>query len=143
LNFFNPANLTADSISLSEEVKSDVANIAAAAHEDSPGDNEIALALASLRDTLTMENNTATFGDFYSSLVGLVGVQAQQAVETKESFELVLEQIEFSRQSVQGVSLDEEMANMIRAQHAFDAAARLVVTIDEAMGTIVNELGVG
>ncbi len=142
-NFFNPTGLTAETIELSQEVSADVANIAAAAHEDSPGDNEIALALANLRDQLVMENNTATFGDYYSSLVGTVGVQAQQAAESKDSFELVMQQIEFSRQSVQGVSLDEEMTNMIRAQHAFDAAARLVVTIDNAMGTVVNELGVG
>jgi len=143
VNFFDPLGLTAATVDLSQEVKDNVSHIAASSAVDSPGNNEIALAIAGLKSAPILENNSSTFNEYYASLVGLVGVRAGQAADTKESFDLVLEQLEFSRQSVQGVSLDEEMANMIRAQHAYDAAARIILTIDHALGTIVNELGVG
>jgi len=143
VNFFDPTGLTAATIDLSQEVKTDASNICASSAAASPGNNEIALAIAGLKSTLILDNGSSTFNEYYSSLVGLIGANANQAAELKASFDLVLEQLEYSRQSVQGVSLDEEMANLIRAQHAYDAAARVIVTIDNALGTIVNELGVG
>jgi len=143
INFFDPSGTTATTINLSQEVTDDVSGIVASSLADSPGNNEIALAIAGLKSALTMDNNAATFSEYYASLVGLVGVQARQAADSKENYDLVLSQLESSRQAVQGVSLDEEMTNMIRAQHAYDAAARMVVTISEAMSTIVDELGVG
>ncbi|NLU49728.1 MAG: flagellar hook-associated protein FlgK, partial [Syntrophomonadaceae bacterium] len=53
----------------------------------------------------------------------------------------LLSQLESKRQSTAGVSLDEEMANMIRFQHAYNAAARYITTIDEAIEVIVNRMG--
>jgi flagellar hook-associated protein 1 FlgK len=143
INFFNPNNLTAATIDFSQEVKDGLANIAASSALDSPGNIEIALAIAQLKSAPVLENSTSTLSEYYYSLIGFIGTRANQAADTKENYDLVLEQLEFSRQSIQGVSLDEEMANIIRAQHAYDAAARVIMTIDHAIGTIVNELGVG
>lgn len=143
INFFNPNGLTAATIDLSQEVKNGLANIAASSTPASPGNNEIALSIAQLKSAQVLENGSATMSEFYYSLIGLIGTQAGQAKDTKDNYDLVLEQLEFSRQSIQGVSLDEEMANMIRAQHAYDAAAKVITFIDHAIGTIVNELGVG
>jgi len=143
INFFNPSGVTAASINLSPEVSNDISSVAASSAADSPGNNEIALHIAGLKSALTMDNNASTFSEYYASLIGLVGVRARQAADSKENFDLVVSQLESSRQSVQGVSLDEEAVNMIRAQHAYDAAARMIVTIDQAMRTIIDELGVG
>jgi len=143
INFFNPQGLTAATIDLSQDIKNDVSAIAASSAANSPGNNITALAIAELKSALTLENNSSTFNEYYASLVGLVGVRARQATDSKENFNLVVDQLEFARQSVQGVSLDEEMANIIRAQHAYDAAAKVITTIDQAIGTIINELGVG
>jgi flagellar hook-associated protein 1 FlgK len=143
INFFDPNRLTAATVDLSQEVKNSLANIAASSAAASPGNNTIALGIAQLKSAQVLNNGSATMSEFYYSLIGLIGTRAEQAKDTKDNYDLVLEQLEFSRQSVQGVSLDEEMANMIRAQHAYDAAAKVITTIDHAIGTIVNELGVG
>ncbi len=141
-HFFDPLGLTADSIRLSSEVSNDL-NMIAASQSGGPGDNANAIAIANLQNALTMNNGTSTFNEFFASLVGSVGVRTAEATDAKTNAELVLQQIEFSRQSVQGVSLDEEMANMIKAQHAYDAAARVVNAMDRALDTLINEMGVG
>ncbi|HPU64261.1 flagellar basal body rod C-terminal domain-containing protein, partial [Candidatus Darwinibacter acetoxidans] len=46
------------------------------------------------------------------------------------------------KESISGVSLDEEMANMIRFQHAYNAAARMMTAVDETLDTIINRLGI-
>ena len=143
VNFFDPNGLTAATIDLSQEVKNSLANVAASSAADSPGNNQIALSIAQLKSAQVMENGSSTMSEYYYSLIGLIGTRAEEATDTKENYELVLEQLEFSRQSIQGVSLDEEMTNLIQAQHAYDAAAKVIMTIDDALGTIVDELGVG
>jgi len=143
INFFDPNGLTAATIDFSQDVKNSLASIAASSAIDSPGNNEVALSIAQLKTSQVLENGSSTMSEYYYSLVGLIGTRANQAADTKENYDLVLEQLEFSRQSVQGVSLDEEMTNMIRAQHAYDAAAKVILTVDQAIGTIINELGVG
>ncbi len=143
MQFFNPEGVTASTIDLSDDVKADLNNIAASSAEDSPGNNIVALNIAGLKSSPMMKLGTVSYSEYYASLVGNVGVRASEAADSFDSFTLVVDQLEFQRQSVQGVSLDEEMANMIRAQHAYDAAARMVMTINQVIGTIVNELGVG
>jgi flagellar hook-associated protein 1 FlgK len=54
----------------------------------------------------------------------------------------MVQQVDNMRQSVQGVSLDEEMANMIKYQHAYDAAARVITTMDQALDTVINGMGI-
>jgi flagellar hook-associated protein 1 FlgK len=53
-----------------------------------------------------------------------------------------VQQIENSRQSVQGVSLDEEMANLVKYQHAYEAAARVITVMDEALSTLITRTGI-
>ncbi|MGR6837102.1 flagellar hook-associated protein FlgK [Syntrophomonas erecta] len=83
----------------------------------------------------------ATADDFWRALCAEVGVDSQQAVRMVDNQEVLLNQLETKRQSVSGVSLDEEMINMIRFQHAYNAASRFITTIDEAMDVIVNRMG--
>ncbi|GAB4317044.1 MAG: flagellar hook-associated protein FlgK [Candidatus Zixiibacteriota bacterium] len=140
--FFDPLGLTADTIRLSSDISNDL-NMIAASQSGGPGDNANAIAIANLQNSLTMNNGTSTFNEFFAGLVGSIGVRSSEATDAKTNAELVLQQIEFSRQSVQGVSLDEEMANLIRAQHAYDAAARVVNAMDQALETLINDMGVG
>ena len=56
--------------------------------------------------------------------------------------ELLVHQIENARESVQGVSLDEEMTNLIRYQHAYDAAARVITAMDQALETVISKMGI-
>lgn len=103
-----------------------------------PGDNRNAIEIANLQHQLVMSGNTATFNDYYSSLVRDVGneVLESDAYYTHQS-EMVA-QLDNYRESISGVSLDEEMINLIKFQNAYAAAAKLVSTADELMQTVIQ-----
>ena len=75
-------------------------------------------------------------------MVGTLGVESKEAQSFAGNFELLLEQIEFQRQSVEGVSLDEEMTNMVKYQQSYDAAARFITAMDEALDTVISTMGI-
>jgi flagellar hook-associated protein 1 FlgK len=141
LNYFDSLNTSAADIQLSATIELDVNRIAASQGGE-VGDNVNALAIADLKDTVLMMRGTASINEYYVSLIGTLGVETGKAENLKENYELLVEQLENARQSVQGVSLDEEMIQMIKFQHAYDAAARVITTMDEALGTIIQGMGV-
>ncbi|NLY18389.1 MAG: flagellar hook-associated protein FlgK, partial [Clostridiaceae bacterium] len=65
----------------------------------------------------------------------------QQAATSLESQSIMTRQIDNRRQSISGVSLDEEMANLVRYQHAYGAAAKMIQTYAEILDILVNRLG--
>ena len=75
------------------------------------------------------------------SLVATLGIDSQQAVRHSENRANIVKQIENRRLADSGVSLDEEMANMIRYQHSYNAAARMIVTMTDIYDTLINRLG--
>jgi flagellar hook-associated protein 1 len=138
--FFDPTLTDAATIKVYEEIQADPSRIAATS--DSTEKNlKIALAIADLQNAPVLNGGSSTMSDFYSGLVGKLGIEAKQATSYKSNYELLVQQVDNSRQSVQGVSLDEEMANMIKYQHAYDAAARVITTMDQALETVINGMG--
>jgi flagellar hook-associated protein 1 FlgK len=105
------------------------------------GDNTNALKIAQLKNKQVMNGGVATFDDFYRSTVGRLGVQAQEAERMAHNQSLLVDQLINKREGISGVSLDEEMTNMIKYQHAYTAAARVINTMDEMLELIVNRLG--
>lgn len=83
----------------------------------------------------------ATADDFWRSVCADVGVMSQESKRMVNNQEILLNELENKRQSLAGVSLDEEMTNMIKFQHAYNAASRFITTIDEAIEVIVNRMG--
>lgn len=83
----------------------------------------------------------ATFDDYYRSSVAQLGVLAQEAERMQENQSLLVSQLQNKKESISGVSLDEEMTNMIRYQHAYSAAARVINAMDEMLELVVNRLG--
>ncbi len=104
------------------------------------GDGSNALNLAQLKHALIIDG-AMTMDDFWRSLTSTIGVQGQQAERMAENQENLVGELDNKRQSVSGVSLDEEMTNMIRYQHAYNAAARFITAIDEQLDLVVNRLG--
>ncbi|MCU9612985.1 flagellar hook-associated protein FlgK [Caldibacillus lycopersici] len=78
---------------------------------------------------------------YYSSIIGDIGVKVQGANSNLQTAQTLTELANNNRQSVNGVSLDEEMANLVMFQHAYNASARMVSVIDEMLDTIINGLG--
>jgi flagellar hook-associated protein 1 FlgK len=140
-NFFNGSFVSAANIRVEQNIADDPNQIAVSISGE-PGDNANALAIADLRDMTTMSYGTTSITDFYNSMIGDIGIQSNEAQTFKGNFESLLNQIENSRQSVQGVSLDEEMAEMVRQQHAYEAAARLITYMDESLDTIIHGMGI-
>jgi len=138
VDFFNPDGTTARTIGLSSQIAVDVNKIAASS-DGSPGDNGNALAIAGLRFDRRL--NGATFDDYYNSMVGILGIRSREAQKVRKSQELMIHQLDNRRESVKSVSIDEEVTNLIRYQHAYQAAARMVTVMDEMLDTLINQLG--
>lgn len=75
-------------------------------------------------------------------MIGTMGVEAQEASRMSRNAGTLKSAVDEQRQSVSSVSLDEEMSNMIKFQHAYNAAARNITVIDEMLDTIINRMGV-
>ncbi|MFZ3046442.1 MAG: flagellar hook-associated protein FlgK [Desulfatirhabdiaceae bacterium] len=101
-------------------------------------DNTQALAIVELQNADMMNTGTARFDEYYSATFSMIGGDVQ-TVSSSLNFQVdVVAQLKNYRESVSGVSLDEEMVNLIKFQHGFDAASRLVATVDEMMAELVN-----
>ena len=142
--FFDPNFTDAHELRLNQQIVEDKNMIAASnsANIDDRSNGDIAALLADLRNTKVLSSDTATINEYYVSFVANMGVEAREADSFDSNYELVSQQIDNQRQSVEGVSLDEEMANLIAAQHAFEAASRLITAMDEALDTVIYRMGV-
>jgi flagellar hook-associated protein 1 FlgK len=137
----------AQRIKVTEEIRNNSRAIAVGAAPDLTGDNRVALALADLQNmTLVSDDPTAetagpdrqTLNESLTSLVGKVGVQVEHEDRLFRHQEAVVSQLENYRQSVSGVSLDEEAVSMMQFQSAFNASAKAMKVGDELLQTILN-----
>ena len=132
---------TAADLEVNPNIVGDLDLIAAAADALTfPGDNRNAIEIANLQQQLTMSGNTTTYIDYYSSVVRDVGNEVLKSDSYYNHQADMMAQLENQRESVSGVSLDEEMINLIKFQNAYSAAARLITTADEMMQTILQML---
>ncbi|MEE2657234.1 MAG: flagellar hook-associated protein FlgK [Candidatus Latescibacterota bacterium] len=137
-DFFDHARLSASDIALSSDVLADLNNIAASG-DGNVGDNAVALEIAALRNNDSVANlGGDTIEGFYFTLLGEVGARSKEAQTMAENHRLFASQIENRRQSVQGVSLNDEAAQLVLFQRAYQAAARTVSIIDDLMEVTIN-----
>ena len=78
---------------------------------------------------------------YYAQAIGQLGVEGQQAIKMTESSGVLLLAVSNRRDSISTVSLDEEMTDMIRFQQAYNASARMITVMDEALDKIINGMG--
>lgn len=88
----------------------------------------------------TKINGTAD--DFLKSILSVLSVDSNQAKRLMTNTEAIVDQTNNRRMSESGVSLDEEMGEMVKYQHAYNASARMITTLDRIMDTMVNRLGI-
>ena len=100
---------------------------------EAPGGNDVALAIAALRG--------GTADQSYSALVERVGSKTQVAQNEQANLQTTLTAIGNQRQSVSGVSLDEEMTNLISFQRGYQASARTLTAMDEMLETLIEHTG--
>lgn len=141
VNFFKPIDVktgASEMMSLSDEVAADSNNIATAAISDSPGDNRIAVAIASIQNMKIMDGGKTTVDDFYNSIVSDVGIAAGRNRENINQQKDITMQLGKIRDQISGVSIDEETANLMQFQHAFDASAKVIQVADECLKTVLD-----
>jgi flagellar hook-associated protein 1 FlgK len=138
-DFFDPQGVTAASIAVLDAVRTDT-NLIAASADGAAGNGRTALAVADLRLAGVFGNEGASSEEYYASLIADLGIEAERAAENKEAENLLLSEVNTRRESVKGVSLDEEMTNLVASQHAYQAAVKLVTVIDDLMQTLMTTL---
>ena len=99
-----------------------------------PGANDLALSIARLRG--------GTADNLYTAFVTRVGGDLKNAQRGEANANVLLDSIEDRRQSVSGVSMDEEMTNLLRFQRGYQASARTMSTMDQMLDTLINRTGV-
>ncbi|HCP09218.1 MAG TPA: hypothetical protein DIT22_00735 [Thermodesulfobacterium commune] len=107
-------------------------------YEFKRGDNRTAQAIADLSSVTRKDLNYATLEDYYSSLVGEVGSATKAVKDNKNFLETLISQIKAIKDSISGVSLDEEMTNLIKYQQAFAAVAKILTSVEDMLETLIN-----
>lgn len=141
---FDPENITAQNISVSEKIQ-DNPNLIAASDskkgEEEPGNGKNALALANMKfGTLDVLGNVSV-QTYFEGVIGQLGVDGQQATRLTYNAATLQQAVQERRDSVSSVSLDEEMTNMITFQQAYNANARMISVVDEMLDKIINGMG--
>jgi len=135
-DFFAPAGTTASTIAVS---LTNVRQIAASSTAVGvPGNNANALALAGLKSTDFASFGNVTFQEYYSTIAGNFGSTAQGVESNLSAQQILHDQLTSQRASISGVSMDEELANLLQYQRSFEAASRMIVIADELFQTILS-----
>lgn len=138
-NFFDPTRTTARTIVLDASILSNVSNIAASGISGESGDNAVAIAMSRLRDTVVPINGqTASISEGYRTVVASIATSVNAAQGTANAARTLATQSDTRRESVKGVSIDEEMVSLMKYQQSYAAAARLVTVVDEITNTLIN-----
>jgi flagellar hook-associated protein 1 FlgK len=119
----------------------DTSLIASGLTPNASGDGELARMIANIRGEPLLNNGTATANQYYTGKVSDLGLDVSRSKANAENRKLVSDAMNNQRLSVTGVSLNEEAANLVKAQKAYEAAARLMNAIDEMLDKIINGLG--
>jgi flagellar hook-associated protein 1 FlgK len=136
------SQITAKNFSISSEIIDDPSNnIAASDRAEEVGNIE------NLRSIMSLRHNTYMFSeggpeDYIKTVISTMGVDGQQAKANLNNQAIMTRQIDNRRQSLSGVSVNEEMANLVRYQHAYNSAAKMIQTYAELLDILVNRLGI-
>jgi flagellar hook-associated protein 1 FlgK len=141
-DFFDPAGMTSGTI---KRLAAVTAATLKASDGGAAGDNTIALAIARLANTTFStsagDGIDGTFSGFFGKSVSKLGEalsSANSRVQDQSSIERL---VRGQRDSVSGVSLDEEMADLMKYQRAFQASSRVFTVLDDLLDVVVNQLG--
>ncbi|MFQ5537724.1 MAG: flagellar hook-associated protein FlgK, partial [Gemmatimonadota bacterium] len=140
VNFFDASATAASTIALSTEVRADVDAIAAGTADASggyrAGANDVAEPVAALRDTVVASVGD-TISESFRGLVSDIGEAVRSSTDAAEAHGVLAEQARLRRESLGGVSVDEELVRMIQFQTGYQAAARVVTAADEMLQSLL------
>ncbi len=153
VDWSNPgaSGLSAANLAVNPEIEADVTRIAAAIPGSilMEGNGDIALQIAALGDAPMAYDSASgllsaqtggnyTIASFYQNLVTEIGSTVSSSGRKAETMQALVTQMKNQRESIMGVSLDEESVHMIQYQHAYEACAKVISIIDEMLDTLIN-----
>ncbi len=127
-------------------IVSDVQSVAAAFANNQgraeTDDGRAAVEIAAIRNSKMMVGGDRTFDDYFAETVTRIGLKGEQAENMLASQKAIMNDLRDLRDSISGVNVDEELADIIKFQYGYQAAAKFISVQDELLGTLINRLGV-
>ena len=122
-------------------IVADPSTICASGVSGDPLDGSVALAIA---NRLEGDDASAgpTYNDMWTAIIGRLGAIGQKVESGFGVQEILVKELQNRKDSISGVSIDEEVATLVRQQHAFNAASRVITMADEMIDTIISRMGV-
>lgn len=117
-------------------------NLAAASVTGAPGDGTIAKMINDVQRDQLLGLNNMTLGDYNNLRIGDLGLTVKKATNQASDHGTVMAALDEQRNSVSGVNLDEEATKMVAYQRSYEAAARMMTTLDEMLDRVINNMGV-
>ncbi len=139
---FNPSAY----IEVNAAIRNDVMSVAAgymdATGTAPTGDGRAAVEIASIRNSSVMVGSMKTFDDYFADSVTNVGLKGEQAETNLLSQNSIMDDLRNMRDSISGVNIDEELSEIMKFQHGYNAAAKFITVWDNLLDTVINRLGV-
>ena len=138
---FSVSEDAASGMSVSSTITANTKNIAAGTTTNGDGGNALLMAglqnkLAFNSVTWSSESGSYTFDEYYNAVVSTIGIESFSAQATLRQQEGIMLQLNSRRESISGVSIDEEMIKMIKFQQAYNASARMISVVDEMLDAL-------
>ncbi len=126
-------------------IQNDVQSVAAAFENSQgraePDDGRAAVEIAAVRNSKMMVGSDRTFDDYFADTATRIGLRGEQAANMYASKNAIMTDMRDLRDSISGVNIDEELADIIKFQYGYEAAAKFVSVQDELLNTLINRIG--
>ena len=133
-------------IAVNQAIRNDVMSVASAFMDNAggvnAGDGRAAVEIAAIRNTPVMIGHKRTLDDYFADTVTNVGLKGEQAENNFLSHNAAMDDLRSLRDSISGVNIDEELADILKFQHGYNAAAKFITVWDSLIDTVVNRLKV-
>jgi flagellar hook-associated protein 1 FlgK len=139
-NFFVGTGTTALSMTFNS-AQITVDRVATGSAPNSPGDGNLAKSIAAIQNALLFHGNTATIKQVNNERIGALALEVERTKNLATDHGIVKDALNTQREEINGVNLNEEAANMVKYQMAYNAAARVMTTIDEMLDRVINNMG--
>ncbi len=136
IDFFNGSDSGAANFQMNQAIINDSSLIATRGATEGVGANSVAESIFNLQFDSFVANETPS--DFYISLVTEIGSELDDVSFLRYSQELITQQLQNQRDEISGVSLDEEMTKLMQYEQAYQAAAKIIQTVDEMINTVLE-----
>ena len=138
----NPAAYIAVEKAITGDVSNVAAGFAGMKGYAEAGDGTAASQIAAIRNTAVMIGKQKTFDDYFADAVTNIALKGEQAQNQLESQSRIMGDLRALRDSISGVNIDEELADIIKFQHGYNVAAKFISVQDELLDVLMNRLGV-